>query len=146
MPGTFAGHAVPGHGDIWNPVDNLAAAINYMKSRYGSIHGAWQFWQNAGWYDVGSRYVPYDMPAMVHKGEMLIPKRENPYKNSRGSITGALGGGDAIVEAIERLGDRLERVERSITVNQTFMDANPTPSQIARKAKTAMRQIANSAI
>ena len=146
MPGTFAGHAVPGHGDIWNPVDNLAAAINYMKSRYGSIHGAWQFWQNAGWYDVGSRYVPYDMPAMVHKGEMIIPKKENPYKNSRGSITGALGGGDAIVEAIERLGDRLERVERSITVNQTFMDANPTPSQIARKAKTAMRQIANSAI
>lgn len=146
MPGTFAGHAVPGHGDIWNPVDNLAAAINYMKSRYGSIHGAWQFWQNAGWYDVGSRYVPYDMPAMVHKGEMIIPKKENPYKNSRGSITGALGGGDAIVEAIERLGDRLERVERSITVNQTFTDANPTPSQIARKAKTAMRQIANSAL
>ena len=86
------------------------------------------------------------MPAMVHKGEMIIPKRENPYKNSKGSITGALGGGDAIVAAIERLGDRLERVERSITVNQTFMDANPTPSQIARKAKTAMRQIANSAI
>lgn len=146
MPGTFAGNAVPGHGNIWDPVDNLAAAINYMKRRYGSIHGAWQFWQNAGWYDVGSRYVPYDMPAMVHKGEMIIPKKENPYKNSKGSITGALGGGDAIVEAIERLGDRLERVERSITVNQTFMDANPTPSQIARKAKTAMRQIANSAI
>lgn len=41
-------------------------------------------------FDVGSRYVPQDMVAMVHQGEMIIPKSENPYANSKGSITGAL--------------------------------------------------------
>lgn len=38
-------------------------------------------------FDVGSRYVPQDMVAMVHQGEMIIPKSENPYANSGGQIT-----------------------------------------------------------
>lgn len=37
-------------------------------------------------FDVGSRYVPFDMPAMVHKGEMIVPANENPYMNSGGKI------------------------------------------------------------
>lgn len=37
-------------------------------------------------FDVGSRYVPFDMPAMVHKGEMIVPANENPYVNSGGKI------------------------------------------------------------
>jgi SLT domain-containing protein len=32
---TFARYHVTGHGDIWNPVDNVAAASNYIASRYG---------------------------------------------------------------------------------------------------------------
>ena len=34
---TFASYALPGHGDIWNPVDNSIAAIRYMIANYG--HG-----------------------------------------------------------------------------------------------------------
>lgn len=41
-------------------------------------------------FSVGSRYIPYDMPAMVHQGEMIVPKSENPYANSGGSITGGI--------------------------------------------------------
>ena len=37
-------------------------------------------------FSVGSRYIPYDMPAMVHQGEMIIPKSENPYANSGGQV------------------------------------------------------------
>lgn len=37
-------------------------------------------------FSVGSRYIPYDMPAMVHQGEMIIPKSENPYVNSGGTV------------------------------------------------------------
>ncbi len=36
LPSTFQGHAVPGHEDIYNPVDNAAAAARYIKQRYGS--------------------------------------------------------------------------------------------------------------
>lgn len=36
MPDTFAEFALPGLGDIFNPIANAVAAIRYIKSRYGS--------------------------------------------------------------------------------------------------------------
>ena len=42
-------------------------------------------------YDIGSRYIPYDMTAVVHEGEMIVPKSENPYANSTGRIMPAGG-------------------------------------------------------
>ena len=35
LPSTFAAHAAPGYPDIYNPVDNLVAAIRYIQRRYG---------------------------------------------------------------------------------------------------------------
>ncbi|RDI51908.1 lytic transglycosylase domain-containing protein [Nocardia mexicana] len=34
---TFNSYALPGHGDIWNPVDNIIAASRYSLDRYGSL-------------------------------------------------------------------------------------------------------------
>ena len=34
---TFNAHAVPGHTDIWNPVDNIVAGVRYSIDRYGSV-------------------------------------------------------------------------------------------------------------
>jgi hypothetical protein len=34
---TFSAYAVPGHHNIWNPVDNMVAAFRYAISRYGSM-------------------------------------------------------------------------------------------------------------
>ena len=36
LPSTFAAHAQPGHFNILDPVDNLAAAIDYIRGRYGT--------------------------------------------------------------------------------------------------------------
>jgi soluble lytic murein transglycosylase-like protein len=36
LPSTFAAHAQAGHGDILDPVDNLTAAIDYIRDRYGN--------------------------------------------------------------------------------------------------------------
>ncbi|MBT2624694.1 transglycosylase SLT domain-containing protein [Bacillus sp. ISL-32] len=37
IPTTFNAHKAPGMGNIRNPIHNAAAAIGYIKSRYGSI-------------------------------------------------------------------------------------------------------------
>jgi WXG100 family type VII secretion target len=34
---TFTAHALPGHGDIYNPVDNVIAGVRYSIDRYGSV-------------------------------------------------------------------------------------------------------------
>ncbi|MCP2258055.1 Transglycosylase SLT domain-containing protein [Streptoalloteichus tenebrarius] len=34
---TFRAHALPGYGNIWNPVHNIIAGVRYSISRYGSL-------------------------------------------------------------------------------------------------------------
>ena len=34
MPSTFEEYKLPGHSDIWNPVDNIAAALRYIQATY----------------------------------------------------------------------------------------------------------------
>lgn len=34
---TFQSYKLPGHDDIWNPVDNICAGVNYALSRYDSL-------------------------------------------------------------------------------------------------------------
>lgn len=93
-------------------------------------------------FDVGSRKIPFDMPAMVHKDEMIVPARENPYVNSGGSILGGLFDGldqriaAAVAQALGGSG------ERKVEINQVFTDANPSPSEIERKTLNAMRKAA----
>jgi len=52
---TFRAHAVPGHGDIWAPVDNIVAGVRYALGRYGSLDSV------PGVQSVhrGGRYLPY---------------------------------------------------------------------------------------
>ena len=73
-------------------------------------------------FDVGSRYVPRDMVAMIHEGEMIVPKSENPYANSGGQITptGA-------------------KIEQTINI---YSPQSLSPSQTAKLNKRAMQELA----
>ena len=50
LPSTFQENALPGYEDIYNPVHNLIAAINYIKNRYGHPSKAVQGWASRGGY------------------------------------------------------------------------------------------------
>ena len=59
----------------WNKEPAEDKNISVTTTHYNQSRGASQF-------AIGSRYVPYDMTAQIHKGEMIVPKNENPYANS----------------------------------------------------------------
>jgi SLT domain-containing protein/cell wall-associated NlpC family hydrolase len=77
IPSTFAAHALPGHTDIWNPVDNIASATRYAIARYGSIDrvpGILSLNSGHGYkgYGQGS-YKTAEGMAMLHNDEMIVP-------------------------------------------------------------------------
>lgn len=52
---TFRAHSLPGHGDIWNPVDNIIAGVRYAIGRYGSLDNT----PGVASVHRGGRYLPY---------------------------------------------------------------------------------------
>jgi hypothetical protein len=51
--------------------------MSYIASTYGDPNGAWAHEQKYHWYGKGTNYVPNDGPAMLHRGEAVIPARYN---------------------------------------------------------------------
>ncbi|WP_445505822.1 phage tail tape measure protein [Niallia sp. 03091] len=82
---TFNAHKLPGHDDIWNPVDNAIAAIRYAISRYGSIANVPGVKALAS----GKGYIGYATGTDDHKGGDAIlgdGGQEEPYLTPDGEF------------------------------------------------------------
>jgi phage-related protein len=60
-------------GNATTAVGQLTAMLNYIGIRYGTPDAAWSHEVQAGWYARGSWDVPRTGPAVVHRGEMILP-------------------------------------------------------------------------
>lgn len=76
---TFKAYMEPGHGDIWNPIDNILASINYTMKQYGSLQAGWG--RAGGYADGGLVTAPrlFDGGGVLSKGIQFIDhQREKP--------------------------------------------------------------------
>lgn len=92
---TFLAHAVPGHGDIFNPVDNAAASIGYIRGRYGSVFNVPGIVGLAH----GGRYVGYDSGGLLEPGLTLAVNNTGKAERVVGPNQAA-GGGPVINQFI----------------------------------------------
>ena len=78
--GTGAGGGMTGGGhETTSPQKSVNTSNRTIQSDYTKASKNKAF-------AIGSRFIPYDMRATVHQGEMIVPKEENPYANSGGKI------------------------------------------------------------
>jgi len=72
IPPTFNTYKVPGHDDIMNPVDNIAASANYQIARYGHLVG------HSGYARGGEIPGPDGMPIpiLAHAQEWVLNKAQ----------------------------------------------------------------------
>ena len=109
---TFEAYKLPGYDNIWDPVSNAIASIRYQMSRYGYLRGT-------PGYAVGTTNVPYDMLAVVHAKEAIVPASENPYTNSGGSVIRPIVD-ESISELIRALDVNSGMSNRQIILNATI--------------------------
>jgi len=69
-------------------------------------------------FDVGTKFLPEDMIIKAHKGEMIVPAKENPYANSKGDIMPGFDSKELAV-AIRK---ELERANIVARVSQTEIE------------------------
>jgi hypothetical protein len=107
---TFNAYALPGHKNIWNPVDNIAAGVKYIEHTYGL-----GMLQAGGRRDAHGNYIGYargvaevirDEVAQLHKGEMVVAApeakliRQVAAQANAGGGTVRRGGGTVPVQLV----------------------------------------------
>lgn len=85
-PGTFLRYAFPGHGDIFAGYDNLLAALNYVKHRYGGdVLGVLGHGHG---YDAGGWLTDLGINTTGQPEAVLTPRESRAYVRHAEAISG----------------------------------------------------------
>lgn len=129
IPSTFHANKHAGHGNIKNGYDNLLAALAYAKKRYGPSLG--HLGSGIG-YKQGTNYVPQDGPAMLHRGEAVIPKEFNqPAKKTSATKLLAL------------VGKSLQKEKKTEESNEGLLEATRQQNALLSQQNAQQAQMVN---
>jgi Transglycosylase SLT domain len=130
---TFAAYHWPGtSGNIFDPLANIAAALNYARHVYGPslMSGGMGIGSGHG-YATGSWNVPYTGPAVVHQGEMIIPAaaaaavRSGGGGNTYVTVNVKVGHGTSPRQAAKEIADILNQGATSgVKLRRSILSAN----------------------
>lgn len=115
IPGTFSAYHQPGTAwDIYNPLANIAAAINYIKSRYGSPYNL-----PVGGYAMGGDFIarkPYLFQAGERGAERVTVERLDGkgYQRNRGRAINIILPNVTNYASLKRAAERDARLQGAI--------------------------------
>lgn len=114
IPSTFRAYAEPGYGsNIFDPLSNILASINYTLARYGSLERGWT---RAGGYASGTVNASPGWHMVGEEGPELLRFRGGEQvltaEETRRALAGGTGGG-LTDDEIERIATRMAEAVQS---------------------------------
>ena len=152
---TFNANKFPGHGDIFNGYDNLLAALNYAKNRYGA---SLSFLGNGHGYENGGLISSHGLYEIGegNKPEMVIPL--SVEKNARANqllaeankrINGNSGNSNntpdisPILSVLSKIHDSLEDVKANPLLAYAIMDGRNMSQGLAPYMNNSLTDYTN---
>ncbi len=165
VDGTFAAYSLPGHKNVFNPLDNMIAAIRYVVSRYGGgdpDRGAAILWARGGGAYAEGGVVPGNgsgdtVPAWLTPGEHVWTKGEVEAAGGHGAMFalrrllggggqggpfGYQAGGHVVAAAAVSGRSGTPRIDRGIQeINKLIDEINKAFETVHKQAAAAATQV-----
>ncbi|UPS10775.1 phage tail tape measure protein [Lactococcus lactis] len=154
---TFNANKFPGHGDIFNGYDNLLAALNYAKKKYGpslSFLGNGHGYENGGiinahgFYEIaeGNRpemVIPLDPQKKSRAAQLLNQASQVVNKNNGYNSLESLSTFAPIVSLLTQLNDSVEDIKKNPILAYAMIDGKMATNLLAKDMNVALKNEEN---